>query len=49
MWIKNSVPMIHDVYSLFGPDVIKFRACMLLFASVSDEPVFKQVINKYKW
>ena len=41
--------MKHDVYSLFGPDVIKFRACMLLFASVSDEPVFKQVINKYKW
>ena len=40
--------MNHNVYSLFGSDVIKFRACMLLFASVSDIPVFKQVINKYK-
>ena len=41
--------MHHNVYSLFGSDVIKFRACMLLFASVSDIPIFKQVINKYKW
>ena len=41
--------MYHNVYSLFGSDVIKFRACMLLFASVSDIPVFKQVINKNKW
>ena len=39
----------HDAYSLFGSDVIKFRACMLLFASVSDIPVFKEVINKYRW
>ncbi|MBP5386575.1 MAG: DUF1810 family protein [Prevotella sp.] len=41
--------MSHDVYSLFGSDIIKFRACMLLFASVSDIPVFKQVINKNRW
>ena len=35
-----------NVYNLFGNDVIKFRACMLLFASVSGIPIFKEVINK---
>ena len=39
----------HSVYAIFGDDTIKFRACMLLFASVSDIPVFRQVINKYRW
>lgn len=37
------------VYEIFGNDVIKVRACMLLFASVSDIPVFKKLINKYCW
>ena len=41
--------MDHNVYSLFGQDTIKFRACMLLFASVSKIHIFKQVIEKYKW
>ena len=27
----------------------KFRACMLLFSTISDNPVFKQVLNKYRW
>lgn len=39
----------HSVYDIFGDDTVKFRACMLLFASVSDIPVFKQVIKKYHW
>ena len=39
----------HSAYDIFGSDVIKFRACMLLFASVSDIPVFKQIISKYRW
>ncbi len=39
----------HSVYDIFGADTIKFRACMLLFASVSDIPVFKQIISKYRW
>ncbi len=39
----------HSAYDIFGADIIKFRSCMLLFASVSDEPVFKRVINKYRW
>jgi len=39
----------HSAYDIFGNDVIKFRACMLLFASISDIPVFRQVLIKYKW
>ena len=39
----------HSVYDIFGTDTIKFRACILLFASVSDIPVFKQIKNKYRW
>ena len=39
----------HSAYEIFGSDTIKFRACILLFASVSDIPVFKQIKNKYRW
>ena len=39
----------HSVYDIFGNDTIKVRACMKLFASVSDEPVFKQLSAKYGW
>ena len=39
----------YSVYEIFGNDTIKVRACMLLFASVSDIPEFKQLIQKYKW
>ena len=38
-----------SAYDIFGADTIKFRACILLFASVSDIPVFKQIKNKYRW
>ena len=38
-----------SVYEIFGNDTIKVRSCMLLFASVSDIPIFKQMINKYSW
>ena len=37
------------VYEIFGQDTIKVRSCMLLFASVSDNPIFKRIINKYHW
>ena len=37
------------VYEIFGQDTIKVRSCMLLFASVSDIPEFKQLINRYNW
>ena len=39
----------HSAYNIFGQDIIKFRSCMLLFATISDNPVFKQVIKKYHW
>lgn len=39
----------HSAYDIFGQDIIKFRACILLFATISDNPVFKQIINKYHW
>ena len=38
---------IYEIFSNLG--ILKIRACMRLFASVSDIPIFKQVIEKYKW
>lgn len=38
-----------SVYDIFGSDSIKVRACVLLFASVSDIPVFKRIKSKYRW
>ena len=38
-----------SVYDIFGSDTIKVRACILLFASVCDIPVFKQIKSKYRW
>lgn len=38
-----------SVYEIFGQDAIKVRACILLFASASDIPVFKQLKSKYRW
>jgi uncharacterized protein (DUF1810 family) len=38
-----------SVYNIFGHDNIKVRSCILLFASVSDIPIFKQIKNKYSW
>ena len=38
-----------SVYDIFGSDAIKVRSCILLFASVSDIPVFKQIRSKYRW
>lgn len=39
----------YTAYEIFGEDTIKFRACMLLFATISNNPIFKKVIAKYKW
>ena len=38
-----------SVYDIFGQDTIKVRSCILLFASVCDIPVFKQLKSKYRW
>lgn len=45
--ILNHEKPIYEIFSNLG--VLKIRTCMLLFASVSDEPVFKQMIDKYRW
>ena len=37
------------VYEIFDHDAIKVRSCMQLFASVSDIPIFKQMLKKYCW
>lgn len=37
-------------YEIFGADVIKFRSCMKLFASLENtNKIFKQMINKNHW
>ena len=38
-----------SVYEIFGSDAIKVRSCILLFASVCDIPIFKQIKSKYRW
>lgn len=38
-----------SAYEIFGNDTVKFKSCMRLFATVSDHPVFKKVIQKYSW
>ena len=39
----------HSAYEIFGNDVIKFRSCMLLFSTISDNPIFKKILRKYCW
>ena len=45
--LLDSDKPVYDVFSKLG--VMKIRTCALLFASLSDEPVFKQLIKKYHW
>jgi uncharacterized protein (DUF1810 family) len=44
--LDNDKPL-NTIFSNLGR--LKLRSCMLLFASVSDEPIFKKVIIKYGW
>ena len=44
--LDNEKPL-NSIFSNLGR--LKLRSCMLLFASISDEPVFKKVITKYGW
>ena len=39
----------YSVYEIFGDDAIKVRSCILLFESVSDIPVLKQLKSKFSW
>ena len=37
-----------DATAVMGyPDDLKLRSCMTLFAQVSDDPVFKAVLDKF--
>jgi len=38
-----------EAYRVFNDDTIKFRSCILLFASVSDNPIFKEVCKRNCW
>ena len=44
--LDNDKPL-NTIFSNLGR--LKLRSCMLLFASVSNEPIFKKVITKYGW
>ena len=44
--LDNDKPL-DSIFSNLGRQ--KLRSCMLLFASVSDEPIFRRVIIKYGW
>ena len=38
---------IYEIFSNLG--ILKIRSSMRLFASVSDDPIFKKVLVKYGW
>ena len=38
-----------SVYDIFDYDSIKVKSCCKLFAEVSDNPVFKDIIKRYNW
>ena len=44
--LDNEKPL-NTIFSNLGR--MKLRSCMLLFASVSNEPILKKVANKYGW
>ena len=44
--LDNNKP-IYEIFSKLG--VLKIRTCALLFTTISDNPVFKQIIKKYSW
>ena len=45
--LLDSDKSVYEVFSNLG--VLKIRTCALLFVSITDEPVFKQLIRKYHW
>jgi uncharacterized protein (DUF1810 family) len=51
--LRESAAVVRDTegrsaLEIFGsPDDLKLRSCATLFASVSDEPVFEQLLEKY--
>lgn len=45
--LLDSDKPIYEIFSNLG--ILKIRSSMRLFASVSDEPIFKKVLAKYGW
>ena len=45
--LLDSDKPIYEIFSNLG--ILKVRSSMKLFASVSDEPIFKKVLVKYGW
>lgn len=45
--LLDSDKPVYEVFSKLG--VLKIRTCALLFTTISDNLVFKQVIKKYSW
>lgn len=45
--LLDSNKPIYEIFSKLG--VLKIRTCALLFITISDNPVFKQIIKKYSW
>lgn len=45
--LLDSDKSIYDTFSTLG--VLKIRSCVLLFSSISNELIFKKLINKYHW
>ncbi len=38
-----------EAHRVFGDDTIKVASCMKLFSTVSDDPVFKEVMKRNHW
>lgn len=50
--VKITKAVLQSPYSvthIFGNDQVKVRSCMTLFASVSDIPEFKEMLEKKEW
>lgn len=51
--LRECAAVVHSIvgrsaHQVFGsPDALKLRSCATLFASVSDEAVFEQLLRKY--
>ena len=48
-WVRYVYPQLKRSGTSQLTDFYGLRTCALLFASLSDEPVFKQLIKKYHW
>ena len=45
--LLDSDKPIYEIFSKLG--VLKIRTCALLFTTISNNPIFKQIVKKYSW